>query len=535
MRGRAGAEGHVHERVATVLSPTSRGDGTIVDAWTDVMRPCDHCACDRPAARNSRGETAAASPPRARGQRGCCRRPSGRHAPGRPTSTWRSAREGSSPGRELVEHMAMEWWRAGRSDPRPQGNTRRGRTPSTWTRGRPAAKVRGDTIASQGADTAHDAGRRIGLDRRRHRRHVHRHRAGPGGHRTGVLGQGPHHPGAAGRRRARGGGEGARAGRRAPSGRPDGRPRDDAGHQRHHRAQGGPNRPRDHARLSRRPGDGEGAPVRPLRPLHRVPGAAGAAPVADGRGRAHRPRRRGPDPARRAGHGRRDGPAPARRRRIGGGVPPALVRQPRQRAGGRADAAAAGPRPPGLPVVPGAARGRRVRPGLDHGGQRLRAAPRRALSPRSRRGPRPAGIARRVLRDELGRRHAQRGRRSRVPGAPGRVRAGRGRLRGHLLCRARGHAGSPGLRHGRHHGQDLADHRGPADAHDRAGGGAGPPLPEGERPPAQGAGGGPDRDRRRRREHRAASMRSGFSRWDPTARAPSPGRRATGAAASRPP
>jgi N-methylhydantoinase A/oxoprolinase/acetone carboxylase beta subunit len=81
-------------------------------------------------------------------------------------------------------------------------------------------------------------------------------------------------------------------------------------------------------------------------------------------------------------------------------------------------------------------------------------------------------------RGGLERRHAQRGRRARAAGAPRRVGPGGRRVRRDVLRGAHETAGRARVRHGRHHREDLADHRRADDPDDRAGSRAGRAVPE---------------------------------------------------------
>ena len=269
-----------------------------------------------------------------------------------------------------------------------------------------------------------------------------------------------------------------------------------------HRAQGRMHRAARDPRLPRR---ARASPPRPgddLRALGRSTGAAGPEASADPHRRAHLQRRQRPSPG--SSGGDRGGCRP--HAGAGGGLGrdrlPALVRQPRERAGGGAPPARARPRDRGDHLRRGAAADQGVRAHQHHGGQRLREAARPALPRQPRRRTRAHRICRAAAGDALQRRPRLYRDRGRLPAATHRVGSGGG---GHRRAPDRAGARAAGgavVRHGRDDGEGVPHpRRGDAD-HRRARGGALPAIHAIERLSGGGSGGQHDRDRRRRGQHR---------------------------------
>ena len=216
--------------------------------------------------------------------------------------------------------------------------------------------------------------------RRRHRRHLHRHRAARlrrrGAHQEDLL----QRRGLCARHR-RGARRGLRRDRHRRQRHRGDPPRHDRRLQRHPRAEGRARRPDHHQGLPRRAGDPHAAHAAPLRHRLDQAGAAGRALSAPGGRRAHRPSRAGRARAR-PGRRRAGGGGAARREGRGDRrLPAQFVRQ----SGARADAAryrAARARPAcrSSRLLRGAARDQGVRAHLDDRHQRLRDADRGDLS-----------------------------------------------------------------------------------------------------------------------------------------------------------
>ncbi len=236
---------------------------------------------------------------------------------------------------------------------------------------------------------------------------------------------------------------------------------------------------RHHDGLRRHALDPQRAPLRHVRPADRVPGAAGAARSGLRDRRAHAADRSTSSSRRRRWTSRtspsqlRDGAGRSGRR-----LPPQLLRQPGQRAGGRR-APRARARRAGVHLVGDLAADPRVPAHDHHRVQRRHDAGHRALPRRAAEVARRGGL-RRLGADDAVQRWRGVGRRRR-PGADpsGRIGPGGRRARRQLVRRAPRRGPPAVLRHGRHHGQGLPDRRRRARADQHVRGRPHLPLQEG--------------------------------------------------------
>ena len=357
--------------------------------------------------------------------------------------------------------------------------------------GWPAASTKGPARPPDSEGMA--VPRRLG-----HRRDVHRPHPRERGRPDLPGRQGAHHPRPARRRRRRGDRGGARRGARARRPGVARPPRHHALHERHHRAEGRPDRARHDQGLPRRGRDRPRAPLRHVRPLHAAAAADRAAPPPLRGRRAHAGRRH-----REAAGRLRRGAAPGGPAAVGGDrggrrVLAPRVREPRSRAPGGDDPAGGAPGGRGHAVERAGAGDPRVRAHVDDARQRVRPAPGPAL-PGAAGRPAARGWRRRWALHHAVERRALRGRDGRpVPRPPDRVGPGGRRPRRGALRRAPRPQGPPVVRHGRHHRQGVRHRRRRAARLPRVRGRPPVSLQEGQRPPDQGPGDRDDRDRHRR-------------------------------------